>query len=337
MQQAARLLRVLRPDGLEGPQLAELDAAVTALGRELRCRLEGAAAHLLLGVCEDEHELLSQPTPESELKSPTLLLDTTAEPVTTTVAEEARDAVQHFFLLRGLLREWAKGEREGLDPIASVFEGPSLTIGTELELVGGQALSALCAAGMTKIQVSFVVDMDYVLLCQPTEKEKAGVHVVRLVTSLRHQEAFINQHHNCVLHIILRSTTKPHAACRRLKIASTSTSPRDKPLWNLTLLFPTREQCAAAHTHLETSRVRSAISHGLRVYAACIQLFVFLCIVTPMITNITQARLRPRTVAALLQHLPADADADVEKGQSSSPAGTISLPAESESPATLST
>jgi hypothetical protein len=181
--------------------------------------------------------------------------------------------VQHFFLLRVLLREWAKGGNGGeVDPIVSAFEGPLLTVGMELELVGGQALSALCAAGMTKIQVSFVVDMDYMLLCQPAEKEKAGVHVVRLVTSLRHQEAFINQHHNCVLHIILRSTTKPHAACRRLKITSTSTSPRDRPLWNLTLLFPTREQCTAAHTHLETSRVRSAFSRGLRVKTTCIHL-----------------------------------------------------------------
>jgi hypothetical protein len=137
-------------------------------------------------------------------------------------------------------------------------------------------------------------------------------------------------------HHPLRSTTKPHAACRRLKITD---APREKPLWNLTLLFSTKEQCADAQTHLETSRVRpcSLLSpprsalFSLRTAAfmfawcawcaACAyndsntlrtHTHTHTHIHTYTHTHTLQDRLRPRTVAALLQHLP---QADLEPGE----------------------
>jgi hypothetical protein len=68
------------------------------------------------------------------------------------------------------------------------------------------------------------------------------------------------------MHIVIRAAAQPHAAARRFKLTSvapatpTSTilqNGRDKPLWNITLLFVMgAEQCASAAKHLQDARVR---------------------------------------------------------------------------------
>jgi hypothetical protein len=155
-------------------------------------------------------------------------------------------------------------------------------------------LPCTVAVGTKRVQLFFVVDPTALMLVQ-RHPDRAGHAQVVMAVPLRHQEAFLNRNNVCVLHITIRSMTRPHASCRRLKQgaaslpnaspvvggsasapmggtgATGSTGPAGIPtsstpsftdngntsgmaLWNLTLLFGDRSQCAIAKRHLEQTR-----------------------------------------------------------------------------------
>lgn len=64
-------------------------------------------------------------------------------------------------------------------------------------------------------------------------------------------QAFLNRNNACLLHVTIRSPTRPHAAARRLSYPSESGF---KPLWVVSLLFLDAIQCARAWKHLDTRR-----------------------------------------------------------------------------------
>ena len=89
-----------------------------------------------------------------------------------------------------------------------------------------------------------------------------------MIHSIRHQEAFYNRSNANVLHITLKSINKPYKACKPLPNVRNATSSSnggiiigEKNLWNLTLLFNNRINCATAKVHLDEQRIKIRNKH----------------------------------------------------------------------------
>ena len=64
-------------------------------------------------------------------------------------------------------------------------------------------------------------------------------------------QPFIDRSNPCVLHVTLRSSTRPHVSCTMLKGTNA------RPLWTLTLFVADKAQCTAAKSHFQLARESS--------------------------------------------------------------------------------
>jgi hypothetical protein len=101
-----------------------------------------------------------------------------------------------------------------------------------------------------KQHLFFVVD-EWDLLLVELQQNKPGTAIVQLRQSLTHAEGIVNRNNGCLVHVVVRSTSKPHSSARRLPYAGEQLW---RPLWALALLFLDAVQAARALRHLESRR-----------------------------------------------------------------------------------
>jgi len=215
--------------------------------------------------------------------SPTTVLNATST-VTAYEVERARKSVQLFLLLRSFRLKLShqrdtlfyhsgptvvpppNNTSPALQPVQNqLFHVSRIKVGQEL-LTAHHPDAILCtlhvpaesplasglpASAKRKIHLFFVMDPHDVMLVELQQK-KPGIATVKMLQSIRHQEAYLNRNNACLLHLVFRNPTRPHPCARRLTFAHDSCF---KPLWCLSLLFLDALQCAKAWKHLDARRL----------------------------------------------------------------------------------
>jgi len=261
----------------------KLELALKKLGSSVRESLAGALGGFVVDTFEDELVMLQNPNDVMKILDNACVL-LSVEPSSATAEQQSRDTpvfpvelrrpqgelekirydIQLFLHVQAAVNQLTQREvKAPYDTFASLLQltpaDPVMKLNSNIYMKDREVLPCTCAVQGQKLKLYLVIDHVMLLLVEkhPTDALSA---VLRMLISLRHQEVFQNKNNPCVLHITLRSFSKPHASCRRLR-TNDATSPsipgfhtRDKPLWNLTLLFNDQMQCINAKKHLDSTR-----------------------------------------------------------------------------------
>jgi len=188
--------------------------------------------------------------------------------------ENCKTVVQALILIRNLLLQFTN-KVDSLLPF-TFDHGSSLTAKSVLDLSETFQESVSCTLAVlsgvsSKLLVQFVIDPDVMLL---TTRHPTRLHlsVIEIIVSFSLCEAFLHRHDGRILHITIKSQTRPHPACRRLKLGqqqkitnnSSATSADEDltnelihiPIWNLTLLFEHTDDTMIVKRHIDSCRQR---------------------------------------------------------------------------------